>query len=190
MSPGLPCCAACTVSAPARRTRRGDRVLKRGFTLIEMLVVLLVMGLLAGLVTASATPDDRALLSVEAERLAQLMDLAATESRLTGKAVAWTANGPGYRFWRFSEASGWSPISDDVLRARTLPQGMTISRLQVDNLRSAEHMRLQFNPHGSAPSFSVEMSLGEARGRVEGSPVGEVRVVPQGGRRNDASARR
>jgi general secretion pathway protein H len=178
------------VNAPARRTHRFDMALTRGFTLIEMLVVLLVMGLLAGLVTATATPDDRARLNVEAERLAQLIHLAATESRLTGKAVAWTANGPGYRFWRFSEASGWSQISDDVLRARTLPQGMTISRLQVDNLRPAEHMRLQFNPHGAAPSFSVEMSLGEARGTVEGSPVGEVRVVPQGGNGNDSFARR
>lgn len=164
--------------------------LKRGFTLIEMLVVLLVMGLLAGLVTVSATPDDRARLDVEAERLAQLISLAATESRLTGKAVAWTADGPGYRFWRFSEDSGWLPFSDDVLRARTLPSGMTILRLQVDNLRPAEHMRLQFNPHGPVPSFSVDMSLGEARATVEGSPVGEVRVVPQGGNGNDSFARR
>lgn len=190
MSPGFPCCAACTVSASVPLARRVDMMMKRGFTLIEMLVVLLVMGLLAGLVTASAAPDDRALLRVEAERLAQLINLAATESRLTGKAVAWTANAAGYRFWRFSEASGWSPISDDVLRARTLPQGMTISRLQVDNTRSAERLRLQFNPHGSAPSFSVEMSLGEVRGKVEGSPVGEVRVVPQGGNGNDSFARR
>lgn len=189
MSPGFPCCAACTASAPARRTCRVDMTMKRGFTLIEMLVVLLVMGLLAGLVTTSATPDDRALLRVEAERLAQLINLAATESRLTGKAVAWTANGPGYRFWRFSEASDWLPIGDDVLRARTLPSGMTISRLQVDNLRAAEHMRLLFNPHGPVTSFSVDMSLGEARATVEGSPVGEVRMVPQGGNGNDPLAR-
>jgi general secretion pathway protein H len=174
----------------ARWSRRIDLALERGFTLIEMLVVLLVMGLLAGLVTVSARPDDRALLRVEAERLAQLITLAATESRLTGKAVAWTANGPGYRFWRFSEASGWSPITDDILRARTLPQGMTISRLQVDNTRSPEQMRLQLNPYGSAPPFRVEMSLGEARDTVEGSPVGEVRVVPQGGTGNEFFARR
>jgi general secretion pathway protein H len=164
--------------------------LKRGFTLIEMLVVLLVMGLLAGLVTVSATPDDRARLHVEAERLAQLLTLAATESRLTGKAVAWTANGSGYRFWRFSEAAGWLPVSDDVMRARILPSGMTIWRLQVDNLRSAEHMRLQFNPHGAVPSFSVDMSLGETRAAVEGSPLGEVRLVPQGGNGNDSFVRR
>ncbi|MDO8312725.1 MAG: prepilin-type N-terminal cleavage/methylation domain-containing protein, partial [Sideroxyarcus sp.] len=82
----------------------------RGFTLIEMLVVLLIMGLLAGLVSTISQPDDRARLRVEVERLAQLMNIADTESRLTGKSLAWTADGPGYRFWKFSEDSGWSEI--------------------------------------------------------------------------------
>lgn len=164
--------------------------MKRGFTLIEMLVVLMVMGLLAGLVTASATPDDRALLRAEVERLAQLLDLAATESRLTGKTIVWTAYGPGYRFWRVSEASGWSPINSDALRARALPPGMSISDLRVDNKRSPEDMRLQFKPHGAGPSFSIEMSLGEARYTVANSPTGEVRVLPQEGTGNASYVRR
>ena len=70
----------------------------RGFTLIEMLVVLMIMGLMVGLVSAIARPDDRALLQVEATRLAALLDFAAEHSRLTGKSIAWTANGPDYRF--------------------------------------------------------------------------------------------
>ena len=63
-----------------------------GFTLLELLVVLLIMGLFAGLVGALAQPDERALLRFEADRLAQLLDLAAEESRLTGKPIAWTAD--------------------------------------------------------------------------------------------------
>lgn len=158
----------------------------RGFTLIEMLVVLLIMGLLIGLVSAIAQPDDRALLRVEVERLAQLMDLAATESRLTGKPIAWTADGQGYRFWQYSEDSGWSEIiNDDFLRARTLPQGMTISNMRVENMRSPEHMRVEFNAYRSALSFSVDLSLGTAHYTVANSPIGEVRVIPEGGTTSD-----
>lgn len=169
---------------------RGPRVMAgntgagraRGFTLIEMLVVLLIMGLLVGLVSVTAQPDDRALLRVEAERLAQLLDIAATESRLTGRSIAWTADGPGYRFWQFSEYSDWSEISDDdILRARMLPQGMTISNLRVENTRSPEYMRVEFSASGAALAFSVEMSLGAAHYTVVNSPVGEVRVLAQGG---------
>src|SRR3977135_1819215 len=80
----------------------------RGFTLIEMLVVLLIMGLFVGLVSSITQPDDRALLHLESERLARLLDLAATKSHLTGKPVAWSADAASYRFWQFNEDTSWT----------------------------------------------------------------------------------
>ena len=166
-----------------------------GFTLIEVLVVLMIMGLFVGLVSAIVRPDDRGLLRVEAERLAQLLDLAAAESRLTGKSIAWTADGPGYRFWRMAgdtEAStDWYEIRDsDLLRARTLPQGTVISGLQVENMPAHGATRLEFAPYGQVRSFAIEMSLGAARYAVAGSPIGEVRVVPGEGEPSGELARR
>ena len=169
------------------RPRRG----RQGFTLIELLVVLLIMGLFAGLVSTITQPDERALLRVEAERLAQLLDLAATKSRLTGKSIAWTADGPGYRFWQFNEETYWSEIlDDDSLRARTLPLGMVFAGMRVENMRAPERMRLEFNPYGETPVFSFEMTLGAARCTVAGSPVGEVRVLPEPGKENGELAQR
>src|SRR5512134_2732761 len=94
-STSIPACTASwTFSAWAPTARRAERAAMptsvrgssngRGFTLIELLVVLLIMGIMAGMIGAIVRPDDRALLRVEAERLAQLLELAATESRLTG----------------------------------------------------------------------------------------------------------
>ena len=137
---------------------------RRGFTLIELLVVLLVMGLCAGLVVGISQPDDRARLHVEAERLAQLLDLAALESRFIGKPVAWTAEATQYRFWRWRDDAGWSEARDDSLRARSLLPGMTISAL-----------RIEFDPYVTA-AYEVQVSLGEARYVVAASPLGEVRV--------------
>jgi general secretion pathway protein H len=153
---------------------------KRGFTLIELLVVLTIMGLFVGLVSAITRPDDRALLRLETDRLAQLLDLAATESRLTGKSIAWTADDSSYRFWRFSQDTDWSEIrDDDSLRARTLPQGMKITSLRIENTLAQEKRRLEFNPYGTTLSFSIETSLGDAHCTVEGSPIGEIRLVPE-----------
>ena len=149
-----------------------------------MLVVLLIMGLFVGLVGSIAKPDDRALLRVEAERLAQLLDLAATKARLTGKSIAWTADGPGYLFWQFGDDAYWAEIrDDDSLRARTLPRGMTLSGLRVENMRPAQHMRLEFTPYTTL-SFSVDMAFGAEHCTVTGSPVGEVRVLPEQGKNN------
>lgn len=153
-----------------------------GFTLIEMLVVLLIMGLFVGLVSTITQPDDHALVRVEAERLAQLLELAETKSRLTGKSIAWTADRAGYRFWQLSDDAFWSEIrDDDALRARDLPQGMTISGLQVENVRSPVNTRLEFSPYGPTLSFTIELSLGSAYDTVAGSPIGEVRVLTRKG---------
>lgn len=147
----------------------------RGFTLIELLVVLLIMGLTAGLIGAIVRPDDRALLRVEAERLAQLLELAAEESRLTGKRIAWTADGPQYRFWLWRDEVGWSEAGDDALRARRLPPGIAISDLRIEAKPAPGGLRLEFDPQG-ALAYDFRMTLGEARFAVAASPVGEVRI--------------
>lgn len=143
------------------------------------MVVLIVIGLVVGLVSNIARPDDRALLRLETERLAQLLDLAATESRLSGKRIAWTAEGSSYRFWRFATDTDWSEIRDvDSLRPRILPQGMKIAGLSVENTLPNEKMRLEFTSSGPPLSFVIEMTFGAASYSVEGSPVGEVRILP------------
>jgi general secretion pathway protein H len=164
---------------------------RRGFTLIEMLVVLMIMGLFVGLVSAITRPDDRAVLRLEAERLSQLLDFAAAEAQLTGKSIAWTADGSDYRFWRAAEDSNWSEIRDsELLRMRTLPLGMAISGFRVENMRPQGAMRLEFAPEGSSLAFTIGLSLGAERYLVTGSPVGDVRARPGEGNVNGGMALR
>ena len=162
----------------------------RGFTLVEMLVVLMIMGLFLGLVSTITRPDERAVLRLEAERLSQLLDFAAAEAQLTGKSIAWTADESGYRFWRLGEDAAWYEIRDsELLRARTLPQGVAVSAFRVESMRPQGAMRLEFAPQGSALAFTVAMSLGTERYAVTGSPVGDVRIVPGEGSVNGQLAR-
>jgi general secretion pathway protein H len=152
--------------------------------LIETLVVLLIMGLLIGLVSAVARPDPRGVLQVEAERLAQLLELAATESRLTGRFIGWTADETGYRFWRVRE-DGWSEIHDnDLLRPRALPQDMTIASLRVESMRPQGVMRLEFSPYVQTLAFTIELSSAAGRYAISASPMGEVRATPGEGTAN------
>lgn len=154
----------------------------RGFTLLEMLVVLTIMGIFAGLVITNARPDNAASLRVESERLAQLLDLAATRARLTGRPIVWTTDGHSYDFWYFSKDDGWTKVADEsLLRSRALPPGMTLSQLKVENMPAIDAMRVEFAAHGSTPAFSVVMSLGAIHYTVVNSPIGELRSIPQEG---------
>lgn len=147
----------------------------RGFTLIEMLVVMLIMGLFVGLISAIAKPDDRSRVQLEAERLAQLLNLVAAESRLTGKPMRWTSDGPGYRFWRQQE-QGWVEVNDSALfRPRTLPDGMSIADFRVEALSRPDAMRLEFLPYGLPMTYSLEIALGTHRTAIAATPYGEAR---------------
>jgi general secretion pathway protein H len=160
-----------------------------GFTLLEMLVVVLIMGLLIGLVRVVVQPDARGQLRVEAERLAQLLDLAAAEARLSGQTLGWTASGPAYQFWRFREETGWLEIIDnDLLRARVLPPGMTIAALRVENMQRRGGMRLEFTPDAPPTLFVIELALGAEQYVVAAAPGGTVRAEAGGGSANAAPA--
>ncbi|MDE2366549.1 MAG: GspH/FimT family protein, partial [Betaproteobacteria bacterium] len=116
---------------------------------------------------------------VEAERLAQLLDLAGTEARMSGKSVAWTADGAGYRFWRYREGAGWSEIGDNPLfRRRELPQSMTITGVLVEAMNLYDPVRLEFTAHGIMPAYDIGMVFGTERYTVSGSPAGEVEALP------------
>jgi general secretion pathway protein H len=154
----------------------------RGFTVLELLVVLLVMGIAAGLASVAARPDDRALLRVEADRLALLLELAGAEARDGGRAIAWSVNGTGYRFWRHGGDAQWIEIRDgELLRARVLPPGMRIAALRIDNAALRDPIRLVFSPYVPAPAFSIELAMGDARWALAATPLGDIEVVPGGG---------
>jgi hypothetical protein len=65
-----------------------------------------------------------------------------------------------------------------VLRARTLPTGVTLTGVWTENMRPQAAMRLEFLPYATF-AYSIEMSLGSARYSVSASPIGIVRVAPR-----------
>lgn len=145
-----------------------------GYTLIEMLVVILVMGLFLGLVSAIVRPDERSRLHTEAERLAHLLNLAAAESRLTGKTIRWTSDNHGYRFLRLQEDDNWFEVQDsDLLRPRSMPDGIAITGLRIESTQRQNAMRLDFRPHGLPLAYNIDLSLGAERIAVAAAPFGD-----------------
>lgn len=155
----------------ARRTDRQTHCASGGYTLIEMLVVTLIIGVLLGTITTYVRPGPREQLDVEARRLAQLLNLAATESRLTGRTIRWTAEPSGYRFLRWQDNGGWSEMSDsDLLRPRNLPPGILLADFTVETMRRPNAMRLHFMPNGAPLTYRISLSMGETRAAVEAAP--------------------
>jgi general secretion pathway protein H len=72
-----------------------------GFTLLEMMIVLVIIGIATSLVSVSAFGDNSArALRQDAQRLAQLFTAAQAEARTSGHPIVWTHDEHGYRFSR------------------------------------------------------------------------------------------
>jgi len=111
-----------------RRSPRASRVSLRsraaGFTLLEMLVVLLIAGIIISLASLTLTRNPRTDLNEEAQRLALLFESAGDEAQVRARPIAWQPQAGGFRFDIRTE-DGWRPLRDDLLGPRQWEGGVT-----------------------------------------------------------------
>ena len=97
-----------------------------GFTLIELMVVIVIISIMftfATLAIRSDSPEE--IIHREALRFERLVELALEEATLRGEEYALEIYIDGYRFYRFENE--WIPLSDDtLLKDRELPEDMEI----------------------------------------------------------------
>jgi general secretion pathway protein H len=91
----------------------------RGFTLLELLVVLVIAGIMLGVVSFNAMPSKRQALQNEAQRIAVLLQTAREEAIVRNRPIAFEVDQYRYRFWIRGDDNQWVPVTqDDILRER------------------------------------------------------------------------
>ncbi|MCE2744562.1 MAG: prepilin-type N-terminal cleavage/methylation domain-containing protein [Burkholderiales bacterium] len=96
---------------------------KQGFTLLELLVVIVVLSIAAGLIVVRGTPGDSNYLESDAKKLSQLLRIAQQESLLKSKDIRFMAGNEGYTFEEFT-GSRWIPVTTEpLLRPRQWDNG-------------------------------------------------------------------
>ena len=146
----------------------------RGFTLIEMLVVLAILGILSIVVALTSSPDPRRAAAADAERLGLLLETALQEAQWGGRTIAWSGDTKGYRFLQAESEQRWQPITDDELfRPRLLAEGMGISGIEVEGQTLPPGALLIFSP-ANAPLFRIILSAPQGTLILRSLPNGRV----------------
>ncbi|WP_051378773.1 type II secretion system minor pseudopilin GspH [Derxia gummosa] len=165
---------ACGAGArPAAPHGRGGRI-ARGFTLIELMVVVVLAGVMLAMVSISAFPDDRSKLREEADRLAQLWTIAQDEAVVRGTPVLWQATTEGYEF-AVRDGRRWRALDrDTALRARPWP--FTPLRVSVLGLTAngpqTSQIRIEFSRATLAEPIVATLQYGGATATVRGDGLG------------------
>jgi general secretion pathway protein H len=112
---------------PQQTNRRHNGARARGFTLLEILVVIVIVGVIISVATISVgvLGRDREMQD-QAERVWAVLQQAKEECELQGFDVGLRVGTASYDFLRFdARQQRWLPISnDDLMSARSLPPGL------------------------------------------------------------------
>lgn len=140
----------------------------RGFTLVELLVVLAIIGLASGVVVMTM-PDPRGDIVVDAERFAARAKAAQDAAVLDARPMALWVTGSGYGFER-RERAGWRPLADRPFEERPWSKG---ARALVGE---AGRARIIFDVTGVAEPLELTLLRDDARVRVSIGGDGAINV--------------
>jgi general secretion pathway protein H len=100
----------------------------RGFTMIEVLVVLVIIASMAGLLVINFRDSPEQRLRREADNLAALLNVAADEAVMRGTELGLAIDTAGYRFVYFdAEKKQWLPVAESALSEHVFPETVSVS---------------------------------------------------------------
>ena len=157
------------------------RLRRAGFTLVELLVVIVVIGLAAALTYAQFERDPRQTLEREGRRLAGALEHAALLAQWKNQTIGMSAADGAYRFWRRSptaDGERWIALSDDdVLVPRALPAPLLINPRTYAGQPVPAGAVLPLFPSGRNEPYVIELAAPEWQLLLAADPLNRVALL-------------
>lgn len=146
----------------------------RGFTLVEMLVVIAIVGVMLTLIRVNLSSDPLRILRDEADRIALLIEAARDEAITRGQPLAWSVKDGAIVFWqRDREKPGeWVKLVDNDVRPRKLDAELV--DLKIAESRADLDSLLILTPDGVQPTFEARFRVGEYQAALVGDVLGQI----------------
>ena len=145
----------------------------RGFTLIEVLVVVAITGIILAVASVNLFPNDAQIARRESGMVALAVERARDAAWLGGRPTSVTFDQGRVRAWRLAGDS-WRPISEGD---HALEASMHVVGLYVDGQQLKPDERLVFLPDGLGVPFRVGLEVRGLRWAIEGDAAGAVTRV-------------
>jgi general secretion pathway protein H len=151
---------------------------RAGFTLVEILVVLVVLGIVAGLALALVAPDERDVAAREARHFAGALEYATQRAQWRNELLGVSADHRVLRYWRRDAANDrWIVVDDDdVLRAHALPAPLDAGALAYAGRALAPNAIVPLRASGRNEPFAFVLATPGFRTIVAVDPLNRVSI--------------
>ena len=161
---------------PFALTRVPRAICTRGFTLLELLVVLVIAGILIGMVAFNAMPGERQALQSEAQRVALLLQLARDEAIVRNRPIAFEAENDRYRFL-VRNGNKWELITqDELLRERAFQRAPLVLSISPPTAAESNPLRIVFGREPVDKPFVLTFSGSDSSIAIRADGVGHFTV--------------
>ncbi len=138
-----------------------------GFTLVEVLVVILLMAVTVSFVVVNLGPDDREKVRVEANRLAVSLQQAQDEAVMTGATLAWIGEGDSYHYLRRGPGGDWLLLAgEDAFSPQRLPAPVRLVDVEMGGRKLARAV-VVLSPFALAATVRIVLEADSERAAVE-----------------------
>ena len=148
----------------------------RGFSLLELLIVMAIVGLTLGMVSFSASQNAQKDLQNDAQRISLLLQVARDEAIVRDRPVAFEADENHYDFLVKNDKD-WEPISDDdLMRSREFKRApiTLVMTPQPDNNTGA--LRIVFGREPVDKPFVLKLAQGDDSVSIQADGIGHFTV--------------
>jgi general secretion pathway protein H len=151
------------------------RFVQAGFTLLEILVVVVIIAITAALALPALSVSPQEQLRAETARVAALLEAARDEAVFGGRAIAVVAADGriGFAERDRTDARNWRAIAEGPLRERTLAEGFVASIARAADGES----RLVFLPAGVARPLAIDVAGPAGTKRIGVDALGNVTIA-------------
>jgi general secretion pathway protein H len=162
------------VVAPSVPFRRPSSA--AGFTLLELMVVLVVVGIMLGLVTLNSLPNKQQALQRDAQRIALLLQLAREEAIVRNSQVAFELDSNGYRFY-VRDDDKWKLLDDnDLFRERSFDKSPLVVTMKPAPKEMALPLKIIFGREPVDKPFTLTLTYEDVSVSIHADGIGHFTV--------------